>query len=219
MGPRSGSGDLAATATAGYELGIMSATVAPVPVYFEESWAILSSVCLVNVLFGFMIIGITALTPVSIVPIVVSRVEFSSTFSKCCAFLQVRMSCADSSQVLCSRSYSQWTMLLCLLRPPPYYQHRSRSSSCRRVLVCAYSLPSLNISPLTNSPDPGSRPLILQLPNSNTSPKRPQPQDLHVPLLERGRDHHRRTNRDPDRTGSRHTPEHQQPSTHNRPSA
>ncbi|KAN0112396.1 hypothetical protein V8E51_005347 [Hyaloscypha variabilis] len=50
----------------------MSATIAPVPVYFEESWAILSSICLVNVLFGFMVIGITALTPISIVPIVCS---------------------------------------------------------------------------------------------------------------------------------------------------
>lgn len=43
-----------------------------VPVYFEESWAILSSLGLVNVLFGLMIIGITSLSPVSIVPIVVS---------------------------------------------------------------------------------------------------------------------------------------------------
>ncbi len=43
-----------------------------VPVYFEESWAILSSLGLVNVLFGLMIIGITSLSPVSTVPIVVS---------------------------------------------------------------------------------------------------------------------------------------------------
>ena len=43
-----------------------------VPVYFEESWAILSSLGLVNVLFGLMIIGITTRSPVSIVPIVVS---------------------------------------------------------------------------------------------------------------------------------------------------
>jgi len=43
-----------------------------VPVYFEESWAILSSLGLVNVLFGLMIIGITSRSPVSIVPIVVS---------------------------------------------------------------------------------------------------------------------------------------------------
>ena len=43
-----------------------------VPVYFEESWAILSSIGLVNVLFGFMIVGITSLSPVSLVPIIVS---------------------------------------------------------------------------------------------------------------------------------------------------
>ncbi|PVH71604.1 hypothetical protein DL98DRAFT_577278 [Cadophora sp. DSE1049] len=43
-----------------------------VPVYFEQSWAILSSIGIVNVLFGFMIIGITSPSPVSLVPIVVS---------------------------------------------------------------------------------------------------------------------------------------------------
>jgi hypothetical protein len=43
-----------------------------VPVYFEESWAILSSIGLTNVLFGLMVIGITSLSPVSLVPIVVS---------------------------------------------------------------------------------------------------------------------------------------------------
>jgi hypothetical protein len=43
-----------------------------VPVYFEESWAILSSIGLVNVLFGLMVVGITTLSPISIVPIVVS---------------------------------------------------------------------------------------------------------------------------------------------------
>jgi hypothetical protein len=43
-----------------------------VPVYFEESWAILSSIGLVNVLFGLMIIGITSLSPISLVPLIVS---------------------------------------------------------------------------------------------------------------------------------------------------
>ena len=57
----------------------MSSAVAIVPVYFEESWAILSSICLMNVVFGFMIIGITTLTPISVVPIVVC--SFSSFLS------------------------------------------------------------------------------------------------------------------------------------------
>jgi hypothetical protein len=43
-----------------------------VPAYYEESWAILSTIGLVNILFGFMVIGITTLSPISIVPIVVS---------------------------------------------------------------------------------------------------------------------------------------------------
>lgn len=45
---------------------------AAVPAYFEESWAILSSIDLVNVLLGFMIIGITTLSPLALVPIITS---------------------------------------------------------------------------------------------------------------------------------------------------
>ncbi|KAI8287914.1 hypothetical protein K4K60_011802 [Colletotrichum sp. SAR11_57] len=41
-------------------------------VYFETSWAILSTIGLANVLFGFMIAGITAFSPVSLIPIIVS---------------------------------------------------------------------------------------------------------------------------------------------------
>jgi hypothetical protein len=41
-----------------------------VPVYFEESWAILSSIGLINVFFGLMIVGITSLSPISFVPII-----------------------------------------------------------------------------------------------------------------------------------------------------
>jgi hypothetical protein len=49
-----------------------NATVSAVPPYFEESWAILSSIGLVNVLFGLIIIGITSLSPVTLVPIITS---------------------------------------------------------------------------------------------------------------------------------------------------
>ncbi|KAK7963642.1 hypothetical protein PG988_010616 [Apiospora saccharicola] len=44
----------------------------PLPTYFEHSWAILSSMGLVNVCFGFMVIGIVGFPPIAIVPIVVS---------------------------------------------------------------------------------------------------------------------------------------------------
>ena len=47
-------------------------TTTAVPVYFEESWAILSSIGLVNVGFGLMIVGITSLSQISLVPIIVS---------------------------------------------------------------------------------------------------------------------------------------------------
>ena len=48
----------------------MSAT--PVSIYFETSWSILSSVGLYNVLIGLLVVGMTSLSPVTMVPIVVS---------------------------------------------------------------------------------------------------------------------------------------------------
>jgi hypothetical protein len=48
----------------------MSSTA--VPVYFEISWSILSSIGLFNILFGLLVVGITSLSPISIVPIIVS---------------------------------------------------------------------------------------------------------------------------------------------------
>lgn len=47
-------------------------TATYIPIYFETSWSILSSISLVNVLIGFLVVGITSLTPVTLVPIVVS---------------------------------------------------------------------------------------------------------------------------------------------------
>lgn len=43
-----------------------------VPVYFETSWSILSSIGIINILIGLLVIGITSLSPITIVPIVVS---------------------------------------------------------------------------------------------------------------------------------------------------
>lgn len=40
--------------------------------YFELSWAILSTIGIANFLYGLTIIAITRVTPVSLVPIVVS---------------------------------------------------------------------------------------------------------------------------------------------------
>src|SRR4051794_10333516 len=43
-----------------------------IPIYFETSWSILSSIGLINVLIGILVVGITSLSPITIVPIVVS---------------------------------------------------------------------------------------------------------------------------------------------------
>ena len=48
----------------------MSSTATPV--YFELSWAILSSVSLVNVFIGILIVGITDVAGLSLLPIIVS---------------------------------------------------------------------------------------------------------------------------------------------------
>jgi hypothetical protein len=42
------------------------------PIYFEESWAILSTIGLINTINGLVVVGITGLSPVTIVPITVS---------------------------------------------------------------------------------------------------------------------------------------------------
>jgi len=42
------------------------------PVYFELGWSILSTICLANVLFGLLVVGITNFTQVSSVPLVTS---------------------------------------------------------------------------------------------------------------------------------------------------
>lgn len=49
-----------------------SNTIDSVSTYYEISWSILSTIGIANVLFGFVIIGITSLTPVVVVPIVSS---------------------------------------------------------------------------------------------------------------------------------------------------
>lgn len=43
-----------------------------VPVYYELSWSILSTIGLANVFFGITVAGISGFPPISIVPIVVS---------------------------------------------------------------------------------------------------------------------------------------------------
>lgn len=68
-----------------------NATVhAAVPAYFEESWAILSSIDLVNVLLGLMIIGITTLSPLALVPIITSAAGSIANGTSLLAFQCVR---------------------------------------------------------------------------------------------------------------------------------
>ncbi|KAH7391687.1 hypothetical protein BKA66DRAFT_568102 [Pyrenochaeta sp. MPI-SDFR-AT-0127] len=42
------------------------------PLYFEGSWAILSTIGINNVIFGFIVVGVTGFSPIALVPIVVS---------------------------------------------------------------------------------------------------------------------------------------------------
>jgi hypothetical protein len=44
----------------------------PLPVYFELSWSILSTIGLINFFYGILVVGMTSLSPISAVPIVVS---------------------------------------------------------------------------------------------------------------------------------------------------
>jgi hypothetical protein len=44
----------------------------PVPVYYELSWAILSTIGLTDTCFGLMVAGIVGFSPITVVPIIVS---------------------------------------------------------------------------------------------------------------------------------------------------
>lgn len=46
--------------------------VGSIPLYYESSWSILSTIGLINLLFGVMVSGITNFSPITFVPIVVS---------------------------------------------------------------------------------------------------------------------------------------------------
>ena len=43
-----------------------------IPIYFEGSWSILSTIGLVNVLLGLTVVGITGYSPIALVPAIVS---------------------------------------------------------------------------------------------------------------------------------------------------
>jgi hypothetical protein len=43
-----------------------------IPIYFEGSWSILSTIGLVNALLGFTVVGITGYSPIALVPIIAS---------------------------------------------------------------------------------------------------------------------------------------------------
>jgi hypothetical protein len=46
--------------------------MANVPLYFEGSWSILSSIGLINVMLGLIVVGIRGFSSISLVPIIVS---------------------------------------------------------------------------------------------------------------------------------------------------
>lgn len=56
------------------------------PTYFEYSWAILSSIGIANVLFGLTVVGITNLSQISLLPIVVSAAGAIANGLCYCAF-------------------------------------------------------------------------------------------------------------------------------------
>lgn len=59
---------------------------ATLPTYFEYSWAILSSIGVANVLFGLTVIGITTLSQISLLPVIVSAAGAVANGLCYCAF-------------------------------------------------------------------------------------------------------------------------------------
>jgi hypothetical protein len=134
---------------------IMSSSSA-VPAYYEESWAILSTIGLVNILFGFMVIGITTLSPISIVPIVVSVAGAIANGLCYYAFY------ADypTTGTVVAAAFADITWLV--------------GDTCYGNLIPAKII------------DIGSRSgiIILQLPDPDTSPPKSKSRHIHVPLLD-----------------------------------
>lgn len=50
----------------------MSSSSNLTPVYFETSWSILSTLSIFNILFGIVVIRLTTISPISLVPIIIS---------------------------------------------------------------------------------------------------------------------------------------------------
>ena len=115
-----------------------------VPIYFELSWSILSSIGLINVLFGLLVAGITSFSPISIVPIVVSA------------------ACAVANGMCYYAFYADYPQI-------PVVVAGAFADIMWLVSVICKPGPAL---PLTSGPDPRGRNVLLQLSDPKACPKR-----------------------------------------------
>ena len=141
------------------------------PVYYELSWSILSTICIANVLFGGLVIGITTFSPIATVPIFTSIA--GAIANGLCYYAFYNESYSDNSQAIASVFADLgWLVSVALF-------------ICR-----SWSLL------IELSADPRSWLLLLQLHHSQPSPARCQTQSLHIRLLGPNRLHHCRTRHD-----------------------
>ena len=82
--------------------------------YFEGSWSILSSIGLVNLLLGFMVMGITGYSPIALVPIVVSAAAAVANGLSWYALYEDH----STNATLASGVFADLFWLVCILSPP-----------------------------------------------------------------------------------------------------
>jgi hypothetical protein len=91
--------------------------------YFESSWAILSSICLINVLFGLLVINLTSVSPASLVPVVTSCA--GAIANGCCYYAYY-----TDYPVINRATASIISDLMWMVRPASCYSHLRPIRAC-----------------------------------------------------------------------------------------
>lgn len=134
------------------------------PVYFELSWAILSSIGLANVLFGLTVAGISGFPLIVLVPLIVSAA--SAVANGLCYYAFY-----TDNPVMNMAVASAFADLTWLVREGAKPRQEMPAANFANILYLFIDI------------DSRSRALLLQLCDSDKGPRTTQPNHLHVDLL------------------------------------
>jgi hypothetical protein len=151
----------------------MSSTV--VSVYFELSWSTLSSIGLLNILFGLLVVGITSLSPRSIIPIVSAACAIANGM---CYYAFHANYPQISTAVAGAFADVIWLVSV--------YDEGLKQKSCGRSLIVVSDTRSWNVLLQLSDPDLGveesrSKSLPVPLPVHDTCHPSPESSDFDQP--------------------------------------